>query len=96
MPKKGHKAWTCPGNHSADPGEGLITPLESQTLSVTEETKRKDKVKRFLAEANSRSHEVSRPLCLRGLKGRCVLGGLALEMLVVVLIGHWAPVFQYL
>jgi hypothetical protein len=40
--KKGHEAWTAPGKHGFDPGGGLDIPLESQTLSVIEETKGKE------------------------------------------------------
>jgi hypothetical protein len=40
--KKGHTASTAPGNKNVDPCGGLIIPPKSQTLSVIEETKRKE------------------------------------------------------
>jgi hypothetical protein len=40
--KKGHTASTAPGNQNVDPCGGLDIPLESQTLSVIEETKGKE------------------------------------------------------
>jgi hypothetical protein len=45
--KKRHPAWTAPGKHGFTPGEGLINPLESQTLSVIEEIKRKGSFKKL-------------------------------------------------
>jgi hypothetical protein len=70
-------------------------PPKSHTLSLIEETKRKDKVTRFLADAIQLSQEVSRAFATRRLKGRSVLRRLALELLVVVVVSHGPPGFQH-